>query len=145
MDFHVKRAIDFVYARDSKLFSVDASEWAIAHRLAVYLEQKMPEWNVDCEYNRQRHGPDPKTGEYDEKVRPDMTIHHRGEAAVEHNLLVVELKKREEESDWKKLCEYTSEPNGKRTFQYQYELALSFFPSLEMRWFENGQEKQLEG
>lgn len=32
----VMRAIAILYARDSDLFSRDASDWAIAYRLAVY-------------------------------------------------------------------------------------------------------------
>jgi hypothetical protein len=146
MDFselksRVHRAIDVLYARDAKLFTVDASEWALAHRLAIYLEHEISGWNVDCEYNRQGNGRDPKTNELEEKVRPDITIHHRGFLEPEHNLLVIELKKREEEFDLKKTREYTDKPTGKRLFQYQYGLALSFLPKLETHWFQNGQEK----
>jgi hypothetical protein len=90
----VDRAVQTVYARDAALFKVDASEWALAHRLAVYLERSLPEWNVDCEYNRQGLGRGAKTNELGEKIRPDITVHHRGELAREHNLLVIELKKR---------------------------------------------------
>ena len=136
--YHVDRAIQCVYAHDAVLFEIGASEWAIAHRLAVYLEHMLPEWNVDCEYNRQGLGRDPKTNEQNKRVRPDITVHHRGKPAVEHNLLVIELKKREEESDWTKVCELTKPPAGKRPFQYQYGLALSFYPNLEMHWYEKG-------
>jgi len=134
----VEHAIQKVYARDAALFDVDASEWALAHRLAVYLEHSLPEWNVDCEYNRQGLGRDPKTNELDEKIRPDTTVHHRGQLAREHNLLVIEFKKREEKTDWDKVRELTNPPSGKRQFQYQFGLALSFFPTLEMHWFAQG-------
>jgi len=40
-------------ARDLLLISQGISEWAIAHRLALYLELLFPGWNVDCESNRQ--------------------------------------------------------------------------------------------
>lgn len=132
------RAIQCVYAHDTLLFHVEVSEWAIAHRLAVYLERMLPEWNVDCEYNRQGLGRDPKTNELDAKIRPDITIHHRGKLPIEHNLLVIELKKREDQDDWDKVSEMTKPPAGKRKFQYQYGLALSFFPQLEVHWYENG-------
>jgi hypothetical protein len=52
LEICVLRAIDLLYSRDSDLFSRDASEWALADRLAVYLEQEISGWNVDCEYNR---------------------------------------------------------------------------------------------
>lgn len=136
----VQRAIEMLYARDAKLFTVDASEWALAHRLAVYLEQDISGWNVDCEYNRQGNGRNPKTNEYDEKVRPDITLHHRGYLEIQHNLLVIELKKKEEKFDLVKTREYTEPPTQKRLFQYQYGLALSFFPALEAHWFQNGRD-----
>ncbi len=139
LEMRVQRAIDTLYARDAKLFMVDASEWALAHRLAVYLEQGIPGWNVDCEYHRQGDGLDPKTNEHEQKIRPDITLHHRGFPASQHNLLVIELKKREEEFDFKKVSEYTAPPTQERPFQYQYGLALSFFPEVEAHWFENGQ------
>jgi len=42
----MRRAVDMLYAHDAMLFKVKASEWAIAHRLAVYLESGIPGWNV---------------------------------------------------------------------------------------------------
>jgi hypothetical protein len=63
LEKHMLRAIKILYARDSELLPRDASEWAVAHRLAVYLEQELPEWNVDCEYNRQGTGSDTKRNE----------------------------------------------------------------------------------
>lgn len=70
----------------------------------------------------------------------DKTLHHRGYSEIQHNLLVIELKKKEEIFDLVKTCEYTEPPTPKRPFQYQYGLALSFFPELEAHWFQNGQE-----
>lgn len=143
LEMRVRRAIDVLYARDAKLFAVDASEWALAHRLAVYLEHEISGWNVDCEYNRRGDRRDPKTNEFKEKVRPDIALHHRGFLESEHNLLVIELKKREEEFDLKKTLEYTAKPTEKRPFQYQYGLALSFLPKLETHWFQDGREIDL--
>jgi hypothetical protein len=140
----VQRAIDTFYTRDPKLFSVEASEWAIAHRLAVYLEKEIPGWNVDCEYNKQGENSDPKTnaqtgGETD-RTRPDIILHHRGELALEHNLLVIELKKEKENSDLKKAKEFTAplRAEDKRKFQYQYGLALSFRPTFSTHWYKSG-------
>ena len=137
LEMCVHRAIDVLYASDAKLFAVEASEWALAHRLAIYLEHEIPGWNVDCEYNRQGDGHDPK----ENKVRPDIAIHHRGFLEPQHNLLVIELKKREEEFDLVKTRAYTDKPTEKRRFQYQYGLALSFLPKLQKHWFHDGLEK----
>jgi hypothetical protein len=136
----VRRAIDILYARDSDLFSRGASEWAIAHRLAVYLEQEIPGWNVDCEYNRQGTETNLKTNEEKRKIRPDIVLHHRGRTEMQHNLLVIELKKVESAADLGKAGEYTKAPAEARTFQYQYGLALSVSGGLKLHWFKSGEE-----
>ena len=136
----VMQGIDILYARDSVLFSLDASEWAIAHRLAVYLEKELPGWTVDCEYNRQGFVMIPKTNEDKGKIRPDIVIHHRGQTELQHNLLVIELTKVESADDLGKACEYTKGPEGARTFQYQYGLALSVYGGLKLHWFKSGEE-----
>jgi hypothetical protein len=139
LEKHVKFALDMLYARDSALLKQNTSEWSIAHRLAVYLEQVIPGWNVDCEYNRQGQERDLKKMSNGSNVRPDIIIHHRGFVEPEHNLLVLEIKKLETESDSEKACEYTKTPNDTRRFQYQYGLALSLVPSPLMNWFRNGE------
>jgi hypothetical protein len=137
----MQRAINTLYARDSKLFEIKVSEWAIAHRLAVYLEQEIPGWNVDCEYNKQGEKGDTKTnaqtGRVTENTRPDIILHHRGQSLPEHNLLLVELKL-DEIADDRKVKEFTRLPAGDRQFQYQYGLALSFLPKLTPRWYADG-------
>lgn len=138
VESRVREAINILINRDAKLFSVEASEWALAHRLAVYLEQLIPGWHVDCEYNRQGHGQDSKMNDFGNKIRPDIILHHRGEPAIEHNLLLIEIKKREEEFDPEKVCECTAPPTVNRPFQYRYGLALSFYPKTTGYWFENG-------
>lgn len=139
LETKVKFAIDRLYAHDSALLERDSSEWSIAHRLAVYLEQVLPGWNVDCEYNRQGQENDLKKISNGSKVRPDIIIHHRGFVEPAHNLLVLEIKKRETESDSGKACEYTKPPHNARRFQYQYGLALSFVPRSILNWFRNGE------
>jgi hypothetical protein len=143
LKLRVQLAVNTLYARDSMLLSLEVSEWALAHRLAVYLEQEFPGWNIDCEYNKQgEHSPDPKTNAATvgttERTRPDIILHHRGELSREHNLLVIELKKASDPTDCKKAMEFTALPSGARRFQYQYGLALSFLPSLKTHWYENG-------
>ena len=41
------QALAMLYARDASLLENGTAEWSIAHRLAVYLEQQFPCWNVD--------------------------------------------------------------------------------------------------
>ena len=63
------QALDKLHARDSILLADDTAEWAISHRLAIYLEECLPGWNVDCEYNRQGADGTTKTRALD--ARPD--------------------------------------------------------------------------
>jgi len=140
LEDHVLRVVNTLYARDSDLFTVDGSEWSIAHRLAVYLEQEISGWNVDCEYNRQGADGDPKVMPNRDKIRPDIILHHRRRLEKRHNLLVIEVKKRESESDLGKACEYTKPPEGARNFQYQFGLALSVVDGPMLHWFTAGME-----
>jgi hypothetical protein len=71
-----------------------ASERAVVHGLAVYLEHAFWGWHTDCEYNRQGGRPDPKQaalgGEPPRNVVPDIVVHLRGPNGP--NLLAVEVK-----------------------------------------------------
>lgn len=94
----VGRACREVEKNDNFLLAEDVSEWAVAHRLAVYLEKYFSDYSVDCEYNRMA-GPDglytprsPKKVHGSNKQRPDIIIHRRGPETL-GNLLVIELKK----------------------------------------------------
>ena len=135
----VFRALDKLNYCDFELFDLDASEWAIAHRLAVYLEHELPaHWNVDCEYNRQGSEREAKAMGSGGKIRPDIVIHHRTLPEPEHNLLVIELKKKGADADLMKACNYTKQPKGYRKFQYQYGLALSVIDRPKLHWFMEG-------
>jgi hypothetical protein len=137
---YILHALDTLYARDAFLLEQDVGEWSIAHRLAVYLEQQLPGWNVDCEYNRQGSEQSTKKLTAGGAVRPDIIIHHRGRVKREHNLLAIEIKKGDVKSDKDKACEYTAAPQGNRNFQYQYGLVVSVVPMPQSKWFENGAE-----
>ncbi len=45
-------ALFALWEKDRHLLKYDASERSITHRLAVHLEGLFPEYDVDCEYNR---------------------------------------------------------------------------------------------
>ena len=92
-------AVNLLMKHDSYLMKVDANERSIAHRFALHLQATMPDWHIDCEYNRD--GVDPKRLEHlelnpDEEdtnaqtVFPDVIAHRRGTA---DNYLVIEIKK----------------------------------------------------
>lgn len=97
-------AIDKLHDFDSALLRLNSSEWSLSHRLAVYLEQLVRGWDVDCEYNRQGQYKDIKKRSNGCRIRPDINIHHRGHVESVHNLLVIEVKINETESDSEKVC-----------------------------------------
>jgi len=138
----MRNAIEMLYSRDANLLQ-SGREWAIAHRIAVYMEAEFEGWNVDCEYNRQGVKNDPKRSSRSAIVRPDIIVHHRSKIDLIHNLLVVEIKYRElENGDDQKLSDFTSMPIDPRQYQYQYGLGVSNFASSNgpaLKWFRNGQ------
>lgn len=136
----LQRAFSLLVIRDSDLFTLDLSEWTFAHRLAVYIEQQLPaHWHVDCEYNRQGADGEAKRTTCGGRIRPDISVHHRRKPEPGHNLLVIEMKKRDCEPDFPKAREYTLPPAGKRDFQYQFGVGISLFDSLT-HWFVGGRE-----
>ena len=139
LELLILEALNRFFAHDACLLDTDVSEWSVAHRFAVYLEQLLPGWNIDCEYNRQGEGVVPKAVATGTRVRPDIIVHHRGQLAREYNLLAIELKKIDSGSDFGKACEYTAPPDGRRKFQYRYGLTVVIGGSSSMTWFENGQ------
>lgn len=92
----VIHAVQTLLDHDAYLLLADVNERTFTHRLAVYVEQAFPGWDVDCEYNRDGH--DPKEiafgsgddAEHGSRVFPDVIVHKRGTA---DNHVVFELKK----------------------------------------------------
>ena len=58
----LRRALETLFERDRYLLVVDANERTIAAHLAHYLQFQLPNWHVDCEYNRD--GIEPKRLEH---------------------------------------------------------------------------------
>jgi RNA-splicing ligase RtcB len=96
----VLRAADALLECDPYLLTCDLNERSITHKFAEHLQQEFREWNVDCEYNRDRHDPKrlalPPRHNIDsddlhaKTVFPDIIIHRRG---TDENIAVVEVKK----------------------------------------------------
>ncbi len=135
----IKQAIEKVKLNDGVLLE-KKTEWATAHRLAVYLEEYFPGWNVDCEYNKVGEGLNAKHDSSGSHKRPDIIIHRRERVEKDNNLLVIEIKMNSnDDSDEQKLKDFTSTPNNQRPFQYQYGLKIIFTSPVVLKWFKNGQ------
>jgi len=97
-------AIQQLFDVDADLLIRDLHERTITGNLACHLRPCFPEWNVDCEFNRDGHEVKKADGRI---VVPDIIVHHRG---TPENLLVIEVKKsntREpDEEDLQKLRAY---------------------------------------
>src|SRR5712691_1268489 len=50
------KALARLFDRDADLLKRDVNERSITHRLAIYVEEKFPEWFVDCEFNKHGDG-----------------------------------------------------------------------------------------
>ncbi|OPY57646.1 MAG: hypothetical protein A4E49_00015 [Methanosaeta sp. PtaU1.Bin112] len=148
-------AICVLYRQDRELLSMDANERSITHKLAEYLQDEFPDWNVDCEYNRLGGIPkrllirfsdevDPKSTEAI-TVFPDIIVHRRG---TKQNLIVIEVKKASGQSnsdqsktkDIVKLEEFTRDPNYK--YLYGLLLKLNFNGSSQLKLYLDGEEKE---
>ena len=94
----VVRAFGHFIKKERYLLSVEANERSLTHRLAIYIEKEFPDFNVDCEYNR--NGMEPKRLDSFKRqvdsddiqgvtVYPDIIVHRRGPG---NNLVVIEAK-----------------------------------------------------
>jgi hypothetical protein len=115
-------------AVDLDLLEVDANERSITHQLAIHIKKYFPQYDVDCEYNR--NGLEPKrldglktTIESDDTnattVYPDIIIHNR---QTSKNFVVIEAKKigYSLDSDKQKLKLYKSQ------LGYEYAFLVTF-------------------
>lgn len=122
-------ALEELVTKDVYLLVHDVNERSISHRFAMYLQDELPNFDVDCEYNRT--GVDPKRIDYlyvgtdardtdGKTVFPDVIAHIRG--CNNRNHLVIEFKKStcavDCEFDFKKLRGY----KGDDRLNYKYAL-----------------------
>lgn len=148
MQAKLQSAIGLLFRNDSFLLEKNVHERSVAHKLAEYLQQLWPEWNVDCEYDKK--GLDPKRLDgingcseqrRTDRVLPDIVIHRR---SSDLNLLVIEIKTKHAdcECDYRKLELFTSE-NG--VYKYRYGLFIRFkrLNPPEIKWYVNGAAKSI--
>jgi hypothetical protein len=106
----LKRALQSVVENHAKLFTLNVSERALTHQFALAIRQFTPaSYDVDVEYNRHFDNPKrlnlPRRKASDREIRattvfPDIIIHRRN---TDENLLVLELKKPNEDLDYDEL------------------------------------------
>jgi len=86
----IREALKLFIAKDKQaLLAVDIYEPTISHRIAVYLEDLFPGFDIDCEYNKTLLGK--KKDMNGKKIRPDIIIHTR--MTNEVNSVITEIKK----------------------------------------------------
>lgn len=112
LEIALERACNRLAETDRILFERKANERSLSHKLAIYLQDEVKNWeegwDVDCEFNRDAQDtgedyakqldlvqklPSMMTDVHDDDattVFPDIIVHKRGPG---NNLLVVEVKK----------------------------------------------------
>ena len=156
----VTEALRRFYRNDLYLIRIKAHERSLTFRLGMYLQQIFPDWDVDCEYNRNVSEPDDvKRIPGHKPVYPDVILHKRGSAK---NLLAIEAKPPHSSSgaigkDKRKIEKYVT----RRKLRYRFGLFIEFKEDFEStaasllwcqseegtpRWFGNdGKSKSVIG
>jgi hypothetical protein len=162
----LQECLNELLKNDLCLLQHDASERTITHKLAEYLQDRIPDLHVDCEYNRNvETGPDATKmldvlrADRDEILRnspseddlltvstyPDIIVHRRLTNA--ENFLVIEVKKSSSRVnhafDHAKLMAFTDNGEGK-PYHYKYGVFILLDTKTEtskkpkLTWFING-------
>lgn len=129
----LKIGIDLLIEKDSFLLTNNSNERSVSHKLAEYLQQLFPNYNVDCEYNR--HFSNPKRGNIGNNplILPDIIIHKRG--SDHDNLIVIEIKTRNRFIgdkkisffyDHRKLKMFTRKKRNDNEFGYKFGFFINF-------------------
>ena len=99
VESRIDSALDKLVSQDRYLFETKLGERCIAHRFAVHLADVFPNWDVDCEYNRNGHlFKEIRLTEEcrallrkSDRVVPDIVVHKRGASGP--NLVAIEIKR----------------------------------------------------
>lgn len=130
------RAYRILFARDSNLFVADVNERSITHRFAMYIQDEFPEYDVDCEYNRDGleakrlnsfKKPIDNSDTNGASVYPDIIVHHRG---TRDNFIVIEAKKssnlQEHQDEGQCKCDHCKLRAYKNDLSYHYAFFVIF-------------------
>lgn len=164
-------ALNEVIEKDKHLLKHNLSERSIAHRLALYLTPRFPDFDVDCEYNGNVDANNRrkyililkgraealgliKKDEIDQElidccVYPDIIVHKRGKNGSENNVLIIEIKKSSSRvrGDWdaEKLARFTSN-EYENNFVYQFGAFVLFQvgdnPHYLVEWYRDGRKRE---
>ncbi|MEQ3307324.1 hypothetical protein AAA294_07490 [Fusobacterium varium] len=163
----LKICVEKLKKKDIYLIKNDGSERAIAHRLALYMEDEFSEYDVDCEYNIniEHHSGRKKIYLLEEEVKkykskhkviedkevsilPDIIVHRRGENSK--NILIIEIKKDtstiDDEYDTFKLKKFTDVYDEDSLF-YKLGCALKILTTAEdvnFEFYEEGKLMEME-
>lgn len=128
-------------SREAYLFIVGnggVNERSITHYFAIYLQKEFPEFNVDCEYNKDNKEPKRLRERFEKSIAssnirgdtvyPDIIIHHRG---TKNNFIVIEAKKtsvdlKHKEEDRNCPCDKCKLKFYKQELNYQYAFFIQF-------------------
>ena len=168
----VLESLEDLITYDLILLQNDVSERAITHKLAGHIQKRVPNLDVDCEYNR-----DVTQGDYKPKMLrvpsreelqnvvenynldelisistyPDIIVHRRGSNA--ENLLVIEVKKQNSsirhDHDVEKLSAFTDHEANQYRYKYGVFILLDTrkqIPETPMlQWFVEGARESTNG
>ena len=99
VDARIERACSRFLENERDLLDIDINERALTFRLATYIQVEFPDWQADCEYNRDDDMPKRlsfgqarvSVGSTEARtVYPDIIVHKR---RTTENLIVIEAKK----------------------------------------------------
>lgn len=123
-----EECIQQLYDNDFYLIEYDVHENAVSNRLAIYLSQykEFDGYNIDREYNKNRHDQKRLQHRDNKPVRPDIIIHKRGDNS--DNLVVIELKKKGRGSDLERVRDFTNDP----VLCFKFGIYFEFLPGKDL-------------
>lgn len=142
----VNIGLQLLFEKDSFLLENTVHENSISHKLAEYLQNLFPKYNVDFSYNKDidEDGFDSKresgiqTNDHTNRAIPDIIIHNRG---TNNHLVIIEIKPYADVDpfDRTKLEKFTS-CSGKHKYQLGLYIGFNLTQEPTQIWFHNGRE-----
>ena len=144
----IDSAINSFLTNEKDLFEIDSNERTISQNFSTYLKPIFPEWDVDCDYNRDMKNIKKLEikGEI-KSIYTDISIHHR---ESQENYIVIEIKKspphsisnKKVKANLKRLQKMTSDDK----YHYKYGLFALFYVKEKsgknpiLIYYQNGKE-----
>ena len=126
----IEKAFAKLLENDKYLLDVNINERSLTHKLAEYLQEEFPEWNVDCEYDRDAlDAKRLQLNVHKSKVYPDIIVHHRGDKK-NNNLIAIEAKKVKEGENIEETEEYKDDIKKLKGYKEQLRYTYTFMIKL---------------